>query len=279
LSGDFEQTQWEQGAHFIVDHLLSQVTFDDVRGTIRIPDHNAIKHDFGVEFSDLDGLNQHLREAFDQEWYAHVPFDGGEAVFESDAFDTVGSLIGDNSKIEDFFQRHAAPTPEKLVTADELLLKDAEASRVVRVSLEEINDELIAYLAAHPEKMRELSPRKFEELVADMWRNQGFDVTLTPSTRDGGMDVIAVQRNGVGTMMIIVECKKYAASNKVGVEIVRGLYGVVEQKRATRGIIATTSYFTKGVQDFRNDVPFRIGLADFDDLKNEIQEWKLRNEG
>jgi restriction system protein len=91
-----------------------------------------------------------------------------------------------------------------------------------------------------------MTPRKFEELVADMFRNQGYEVTLTPSSNDGGMDVIAVRRDGIGTVMIVVECKRYAEDNKVGVEIARGLYGVVEQRRATRGIIATTSFFTKG---------------------------------
>ena len=70
----------------------------------------------------------------------------------------------------------------------------------------------------------------------------------------------------------IVECKRYGEDNKVGVEIVRGLYGVVEAKRATRGIIATTSYFTKGAKSFRNQVKHRIGLADFDVLAKFLQE-------
>jgi restriction system protein len=90
------------------------------------------------------------------------------------------------------------------------------------------------------------------------------------------MDIIAVQRDGIGTIMVIIECKRYAAGNKVGVEIARGLYGVVEQRRATRGIIATTSFFTRGAVDFRNTLPHRIGLADIDVLSREINNWKER---
>jgi len=179
-----------------------------------------------------------------------------------------------NSLLSEFFEKVAPPENAlELVTAQQLL-ENANASRVVRVSLEEINEELIQYLAKHPEKLRDMSPRKFEELIADMFKNQGYDVTLTPRSKDGGMDVIAVQRDGIGTVMVIVECKRYAESHKVGVEIARGLYGVVEQNRATRGIIATTSFFTRGVIDFRNTIPHRLGLADFDVLSQEILRWK-----
>lgn len=276
MSGKIELSYWEEEARYIVDRLLEDAEFDDIRGTLRLPDHNAIKNDFGVEFHLIEDLAQHLEEAYDEMWYAHVPFDGGSAVFHGDSVGYVSNTLANAPKYETFFERHAAPTEETVVTADELLIPNAEASRVVRISLEEINGKLIKYLAANPEKMRELSPRKFEELVADMFRNQGFEVTLTQNTRDGGMDVIAVQREGIGTLMFIVECKRYAAHKKVGVEIVRGLYGVVEQKRVTQGIIATTSYFTSGVEAFCNDVPFRIGLADFDRLTQEIREWKNR---
>jgi len=279
LSHDYELYLWEDEARTIVTQLLKQAEFDDVRGTLWMPDYNVDKRDLGIEFHSLEGLSKYLSDSYDAVWHTYVPFEKGNPVFEGDSTGYVSDTLVDRPQFESFFDRHAAATEETIVTADQLLLPNAEASRVVRISMEETNAELVKYLAANPEKMRELSPRKFEELVADMWRNQGFDVTLTNRTRDGGMDVIAVQKSGVGTLMFIVECKRYAAHNKVGVEVVRGLYGVVEQKRATQGIIATTSYFTKGVTDFRNDIPYRIGLADFDQLKSQIQEWKVRNDG
>jgi hypothetical protein len=36
-------------------------------------------------------------------------------------------------------------------------------------------------LAKHPEKMQDLTPRKFEELVAALFRAKGYDVELTPA--------------------------------------------------------------------------------------------------
>ncbi len=55
-------------------------------------------------------------------------------------------------------------------------------------------------------------------------------------------------------------------------EIVRGLYGVVEQRGATRGIIATTSYFTRDAAAFRATVQYRLSLVDFDILSRFLSE-------
>lgn len=267
---------WEDEAYGAVEGLIKQAEYDEIRGTIILPPYNDDGFRFGSEFTDIGELQNHLVEVYNEQWYANVPFDGGSAVFEDDAEGVVGDLLYEYSELSEFFERFTTPEHAlELVTAQQLL-KDANASRVVRVSLEEINEELVRYLAKHPEKMRDLSPRKFEELIADMFKNQGYEVTLTPQSKDGGMDIIAVQRDGIGTVMVVIECKRYAAGNKVGVEIARGLYGVVEQRQATRGIIATTSYFTRGVVDFRNTLPHRLGLADFDVLSQEINKWKNR---
>lgn len=50
---------------------------------------------------------------------------------------------------------------------------------------DEVNAELIKYLALHPHKIYDLNPHKFEEVVAELIRNLGYDVILTPKTRDG----------------------------------------------------------------------------------------------
>ncbi|MEI8136769.1 MAG: hypothetical protein WCH21_05515, partial [Bacteroidota bacterium] len=55
----------------------------------------------------------------------------------------------------------------------------AENNKQLQIDLNEINDELIAYLAKHPEFLRQLHHRKFEELIAEIFRNKGYDVTLT----------------------------------------------------------------------------------------------------
>jgi hypothetical protein len=264
---------WEHEATSAVDHALESADFDEVQGVVTIPDSTGDPR-MAHCCRTVEELRSALEDLYDEQWYANVPFEGGEAVFAGDASGYVSDLV-ETDEIQNFFAQFGEePEGDLIIAAPELLA--AGASKVLRVDMEDINDELIAYLARHPEKMRDLQPRKFEELVAELFKSKGYDVRLTPRTRDGGFDVHAVQRNGIGTVLIIIECKRYAAKNKVGVEIIRGLYGVVEQQSATKGIIATTSYFTKAAKEFHNDLQYRLGLADFDALRTMLNECKTR---
>lgn len=155
-------------------------------------------------------------------------------------------------------------------TRPELFLEpNVENNVQLQIDLNEINSELIKYLALHPEYLRHLHPRKFEELIADILNNQGYDATLTPRTRDGGKDIIAVHKSIIGHQMLIVECKRYSEENKVGVEVVRGLYGVQQAERYNQAIIATTSTFSKQAIDFVKPLNFQLALKDYD----SIIEW------
>ena len=137
------------------------------------------------------------------------------------------------------------------------------------VVTEFINEKLMEELRKNPEKMLSLTPRQFEELVAELFFKEGFDVELTPERKDGGRDVIAINHNELGSHLYLAECKRYSSNRPVGVEYVRALYGVVEAERATRGIIATTSRFTKGAQALSQDLKWRIGLKDYSECVNE----------
>lgn len=100
-----------------------------------------------------------------------------------------------------------------------------------------------------PQEMLKLDPRQFEELVAELWRSLGYETELTARTKDGGRDIVAVRRFEANVRFLI-ECKRYDPSHKVGVELVRALYGVRMHERATKGILATTSSFTRGAKEF-----------------------------
>jgi restriction endonuclease Mrr len=118
-----------------------------------------------------------------------------------------------------------------------------------------------------------LNPRKFEILIAEILKDKGYEVTLTPSTRDGGKDIVAVYNSPFGHQIFIVECKRYKEEHKVGVEIVRGLYGVQMAERYNQGIIATTSTFTKDAIDFVKPLKFQLELKGFDDIKEWIKNY------
>lgn len=130
-----------------------------------------------------------------------------------------------------------------------------------------IEIEVLAYFGRHPQLLYSLPPRKFEELIASVFRNNGFEVELTPETRDGGFDVIASQKNGfAGSTMHLIECKRYTPENKVGIGIVQRMLGVIEQHRATQGIIVTTSSFSRDAEICAESSRNRLGLKQYCDI-------------
>lgn len=116
-----------------------------------------------------------------------------------------------------------------------------------RIWVPNVEQELIEYFKANPECMYSMAPRKFEELIAAILRNNGFDVELMPYIKDGGIDIIAVQgAANTSERVILVECKRYAHENRVGLGIVQRLLGVVFDVRnqGNYGMLVTTSTFT-----------------------------------
>jgi len=138
----------------------------------------------------------------------------------------------------------------------------------------DVNQELIQYLAQHPHLIHDVSPRKFEELVATIFRNQGFDVNLTPATRDGGVDLYAARNDSFGQLLYVIECKRYQSSRKVGIEIVQRLYGVAKSKGATKGLVVATTTFTHDAIDFASPLRFQLSLHDYQSLCTWLREYK-----
>lgn len=135
--------------------------------------------------------------------------------------------------------------------------------------LEDVNEEFIYLIANNPSTMYQLGSRKFEELIAKLFSDRGHEVSLTKSTRDGGYDIWAKVKDTFSEFIILAECKKYSPENKVGVEIVRGLYGVTEMNKANQGLIITSSFFTKDAHQEQLRIGNRIGLKDY----NNLVEW------
>ncbi len=103
------------------------------------------------------------------------------------------------------------------------------------------------YLAENPERISALSPQQFENLVADMFRrNFNLEVEAQSASRDGGVDIIVLGGRDVQQTPILVQCKRYAPGKRVGVEVVRSLFGAMAQQGVNRGMLVTTSSFTRG---------------------------------
>jgi len=97
-----------------------------------------------------------------------------------------------------------------------------------------------------------LEPRRFEELVADVYAHLGYIPRLTQQSRDGGYDIALLERST--GKQIIVECKRYAAERRVRVGTVRELLGVQLATGIPNAMLVTTATFTDPAMELANSV-------------------------
>ena len=156
---------------------------------------------------------------------------------------------------------------------DELYDDNSVSLDLPKIEIMSIDDHIKAYFKKHPEDLYQLSPRKFEELVASIIKDMGFDVELTPATRDGGRDIIAYIRTGISSYLTHIECKRYAPDNKVSVDIIRSVVGVHHMRNANKSVIVTTGFFTKDARDEAKLVENSLDLKDYNDLKDMLSKY------
>ena len=101
-------------------------------------------------------------------------------------------------------------------------------------------------------------PREFELQVAQALQARGLSVEVTGGAGDEGVDIIARDPAPVTGGTYLVQCKRYAPDRKVGVAEVRELYGALQEKRASKGILATTASFSTPAIRFAEDKPLEL---------------------
>jgi HJR/Mrr/RecB family endonuclease len=139
----------------------------------------------------------------------------------------------------------------------------------VKSDIQIINANALQWLKMRPENMYKLSPREFEELMAELMEKRGYKVDLTKATRDGGKDLIVARHDDFGNFIYYVECKQYRPENAVGVNLVRELMGTVHADQVTAGILITSSYFSADAIAYSKKVRHQMSLVDF----MRLREW------
>jgi len=110
-----------------------------------------------------------------------------------------------------------------------------------------------------------LTPRQFEEFIADLFKRQGYTVEHVGGANDRGADL----KMELGGNRYVVQCKQYRLDRAVGPATVREFETVVKRNRA-RGFLITTSSFTDAA---RKAAPRAMTLMDRQALDNLA--WRL----
>jgi hypothetical protein len=135
--------------------------------------------------------------------------------------------------------------------------------------------EVGTHLKRKYDDVHHLLPRRFEELVADVYRHLGFDARLTKQTRDGGYDIVLLEHSS--GRQIIVECKRYSPENTVGVGVVDRVLGVQLRKGIREAKIVTTSRFTLNAVTASQEVAYySLDLVDGEDLLRNLDVYDAK---
>jgi restriction system protein len=141
---------------------------------------------------------------------------------------------------------------------------------------------IIRKILEDPSRMYEISPRKWEEIIAAAYdESRQFDeVTLTPPSGDRGRDVIAVKR-GFGSVRLIESVKRNKPGHVVTAEEVQALLGVLHgDPQASKGIVSTTWEFAPRIKEnphITQYLPHRLELVNGTDLVRRLAEYTGQN--
>lgn len=105
---------------------------------------------------------------------------------------------------------------------------------------------------------KSLNPTEFEETLAHIYEEKGYNATLTSATGDKGVDIF-LEKDG---KRIIVQCKTY--KKVIGPNTARELLGTMTAMGVKEGILACPSGFSEATKRFCSSN--NITLLDIDGL-------------
>lgn len=141
---------------------------------------------------------------------------------------------------------------------------DAEFSRTPQELIESAHQTLQAELAIELlDSIKSCSPGFFEQLVVDVLVSMGYGGSLREAGQavgrsgDEGIDGI-IKEDRLGLDTIYIQAKRWDAP--VGRPEVQKFAGALQGARAKKGIMITTSSFTRGAEDYVQTIDTKIIL-------------------
>lgn len=135
-------------------------------------------------------------------------------------------------------------------------------------AMEIIRTKYIEY--PHPKEiLLDLTALDFEILISELFKQLEYDVELTKRSYDDGIDILCNKTEKSKKETLLIQCKRY--TKNIGVKDIREFYGVIMDKKATKGIFCTTSLYSKSAKDFAFLNP-SIELLNYKDIIQLLNE-------
>jgi restriction endonuclease Mrr len=127
----------------------------------------------------------------------------------------------------------------------------------------ELSDNLARLVARDPDYLRHIEWRDMERMLAGIFDRLGFKVVLTPSSHDGGKDLILSCEVSGLEKIYIVEVKHWPCGKKVGRKYVGHFIKVVAQEKRDGGLyLATYGYAENAIEAISEVDHEQIRLGD-----------------
>jgi len=156
-------------------------------------------------------------------------------------------------------EAEASKTPEELLESSHKALRDALAEDLL-------------------ERVKGCSPQFFERLVVELLVAMGYGGSLADAgqaigrTGDGGIDGI-IKEDKLGLDVVCLQAKRW--SGTVGPATVREFAGSMEAYRARKGVLMTTSLFSKEAREYVNRIERKIVLIDGEALADLMIDYNI----
>jgi restriction system protein len=117
--------------------------------------------------------------------------------------------------------------------------------------------------------LTKMTADEFEHFVRQVFEAMGMEGWTTQRSGDDGVDAVVINPNPYVGGLTIVQAKKY--NRVLGVNHIRELVGAMDEKRAGRAILVTTSWFASGGWTKATENG-RVELIDGPRLRHLVQE-------
>ena len=109
--------------------------------------------------------------------------------------------------------------------------------------------------------LHKLTGSQFEELIASLFKRDGYAVRRCGGSGDEGIDLV-LELSGTKD---VVQCKRWKAD--IGSPVVREFYGSMMHANARHGFIITTASYSQSAR------AFALGEADFAYFRPDLLHW------
>ena len=178
-------------------------------------------------------------------------------------------------KVDNPHYKKAAPMQLYLLSQVQQLAKVKwGSSEPYLVALSQFDEKLLQWFLEDMERLKQLTPEKFQYLIANRLEGLGLSVQVVGDVyrKDGGVDIIAFPKSPTLPFLLAVQVKHHRADRKTNVSDVKDLHSVMTSNLPFHvGMLVTNTRFTADAQWFYENNKKLLRLRDSFALRRWLQ--------